>query len=47
MKTGPMATLDYTDTSTARLDVEFYFAAAHRLPRYVATISAATQPVEQ
>ena len=29
-----MATLDYTDATTARLDVEFYFAAAHRLPRY-------------
>jgi 6-pyruvoyltetrahydropterin/6-carboxytetrahydropterin synthase len=25
---------DYTDRRTMRLDVEFYFAAAHRLPRY-------------
>jgi len=29
-----MATIDYTDGRRARLDVEFYFAAAHRLPRY-------------
>jgi len=29
-----MATIDYTDRHRARLDVEFYFAAAHRLPRY-------------
>ncbi|HSB19198.1 MAG TPA: 6-carboxytetrahydropterin synthase QueD [Anaeromyxobacteraceae bacterium] len=29
-----MATIDYTDTRRARLEVEFYFAAAHRLPRY-------------
>jgi 6-pyruvoyltetrahydropterin/6-carboxytetrahydropterin synthase len=29
-----MAALDYTDTRRMRLDVEFYFAAAHRLPRY-------------
>ena len=29
-----MATIDYTDRRRARLDVEFYFAAAHRLPRY-------------
>jgi 6-pyruvoyltetrahydropterin/6-carboxytetrahydropterin synthase len=29
-----MATIDYTDRRTMRLDVEFYFAAAHRLPRY-------------
>jgi 6-pyruvoyltetrahydropterin/6-carboxytetrahydropterin synthase len=29
-----MATIDYTDVRRARLDVEFYFAAAHRLPRY-------------
>jgi 6-pyruvoyltetrahydropterin/6-carboxytetrahydropterin synthase len=29
-----MATLDYADPHRARLDVEFYFAAAHRLPRY-------------
>lgn len=29
-----MATIDYTDKRRARLDVEFYFAAAHRLPRY-------------
>jgi len=29
-----MATLDYRDRHRARLDVEFYFAAAHRLPRY-------------
>jgi 6-pyruvoyltetrahydropterin/6-carboxytetrahydropterin synthase len=29
-----MATVDYTDTRRMRLDVEFYFAAAHRLPRY-------------
>ena len=26
--------IDYTDTRRMRLDVEFYFAAAHRLPRY-------------
>jgi 6-pyruvoyltetrahydropterin/6-carboxytetrahydropterin synthase len=25
---------DYTDRRKMRLDVEFYFAAAHRLPRY-------------
>jgi 6-pyruvoyltetrahydropterin/6-carboxytetrahydropterin synthase len=25
---------DYTDARKMRLDVEFYFAAAHRLPRY-------------
>jgi 6-pyruvoyltetrahydropterin/6-carboxytetrahydropterin synthase len=29
-----MATIDYTDRGRMRLDVEFYFAAAHRLPRY-------------
>ena len=29
-----MATIDYTDRRPMRLDVEFYFAAAHRLPRY-------------
>ena len=29
-----MATIDYTDACRMRLDVEFYFAAAHRLPRY-------------
>jgi 6-pyruvoyltetrahydropterin/6-carboxytetrahydropterin synthase len=29
-----MATIDYVDRRRARLDVEFYFAAAHRLPRY-------------
>jgi 6-pyruvoyltetrahydropterin/6-carboxytetrahydropterin synthase len=29
-----MATIDYTDQRRMRLDVEFYFAAAHRLPRY-------------
>jgi 6-pyruvoyltetrahydropterin/6-carboxytetrahydropterin synthase len=29
-----MATIDYTDTRRARLEVEFHFAAAHRLPRY-------------
>ena len=29
-----MATIDYTDRRRMRLDVEFYFAAAHRLPRY-------------
>jgi len=29
-----MATFDYTDRRRMRLDVEFYFAAAHRLPRY-------------
>jgi len=29
-----MATVDYADTRRMRLDVEFYFAAAHRLPRY-------------
>jgi 6-pyruvoyltetrahydropterin/6-carboxytetrahydropterin synthase len=27
-------TIDYQDTRRARLEVEFYFAAAHRLPRY-------------
>jgi 6-pyruvoyltetrahydropterin/6-carboxytetrahydropterin synthase len=26
--------IDYTDARRARLDVEFHFAAAHRLPRY-------------
>jgi len=29
-----MATIDYTDVRRMRLDVEFRFAAAHRLPRY-------------
>jgi 6-pyruvoyltetrahydropterin/6-carboxytetrahydropterin synthase len=29
-----MATIDYTDRGRMRLDVEFQFAAAHRLPRY-------------
>jgi 6-pyruvoyltetrahydropterin/6-carboxytetrahydropterin synthase len=29
-----MKPIDYTDRRRARLDVEFYFAAAHRLPRY-------------
>lgn len=29
-----MPTIDYTDGRRMRLDVEFYFAAAHRLPRY-------------
>jgi 6-pyruvoyltetrahydropterin/6-carboxytetrahydropterin synthase len=29
-----MGTIDYTDARTMRLDVEFAFAAAHRLPRY-------------
>ncbi len=29
-----MAAIDYTDPRRMRLDVEFYFAAAHRLPRY-------------
>ncbi len=29
-----MPTIDYTDAQRARLEVEFYFAAAHRLPRY-------------
>ena len=29
-----MATIDYTAARRMRLDVEFYFAAAHRLPRY-------------
>ena len=29
-----MTPIDYTDTRRARLDVEFHFAAAHRLPRY-------------
>jgi len=29
-----MPTIDYTDAHRARLEVEFYFAAAHRLPRY-------------
>jgi len=29
-----MSTIDYTDVRRMRLDVEFYFAAAHRLPRY-------------
>ena len=29
-----MPTIDYADSGRARLDVEFSFAAAHRLPRY-------------
>ncbi len=29
-----MSAIDYTDAQRARLDVEVYFAAAHRLPRY-------------
>jgi len=29
-----MATIDYQDVRRARLEVEFSFAAAHRLPRY-------------
>ena len=29
-----MPVIDYTDRRRMRLDVEFYFAAAHRLPRY-------------
>jgi 6-pyruvoyltetrahydropterin/6-carboxytetrahydropterin synthase len=29
-----MSGIDYTDARRMRLDVEFYFAAAHRLPRY-------------
>jgi 6-pyruvoyltetrahydropterin/6-carboxytetrahydropterin synthase len=29
-----MGTIDYLDTRRMRLDVEFTFAAAHRLPRY-------------
>jgi 6-pyruvoyltetrahydropterin/6-carboxytetrahydropterin synthase len=29
-----MPVIDYTDKRPMRLDVEFYFAAAHRLPRY-------------
>src|SRR5215208_6327866 len=29
-----MATIDYVDRRRMRLDVEFTFAAAHRLPRY-------------
>jgi len=29
-----MAAIDYTDRRRMRLDVEFHFAAAHRLPRY-------------
>jgi 6-pyruvoyltetrahydropterin/6-carboxytetrahydropterin synthase len=29
-----MPTIDYTDRRRMRLDVEFNFAAAHRLPRY-------------
>jgi len=29
-----MGTIDYTDRRRMRLDVEFTFAAAHRLPRY-------------
>jgi len=29
-----MATVDYIDARRARLEVEFHFAAAHRLPRY-------------
>jgi 6-pyruvoyltetrahydropterin/6-carboxytetrahydropterin synthase len=31
---GGMAAIDYLDVRRMRLDVEFYFAAAHRLPRY-------------
>jgi 6-pyruvoyltetrahydropterin/6-carboxytetrahydropterin synthase len=29
-----MSPIDYADASRARLEVEFTFAAAHRLPRY-------------
>jgi 6-pyruvoyltetrahydropterin/6-carboxytetrahydropterin synthase len=29
-----MGAIDYRDVRRARLDVEFHFAAAHRLPRY-------------
>ncbi len=29
-----MPTIDYVDARRARLEVEFHFAAAHRLPRY-------------
>jgi 6-pyruvoyltetrahydropterin/6-carboxytetrahydropterin synthase len=29
-----MAAIDYLDRRRARLEVEFHFAAAHRLPRY-------------
>jgi 6-pyruvoyltetrahydropterin/6-carboxytetrahydropterin synthase len=29
-----MVPIDYTDPRRARLEVEFHFAAAHRLPRY-------------
>jgi 6-pyruvoyltetrahydropterin/6-carboxytetrahydropterin synthase len=29
-----METIDYRDARRARLEVEFHFAAAHRLPRY-------------
>ncbi len=29
-----MGPIDYTDVRRARLEVEFQFAAAHRLPRY-------------
>lgn len=29
-----MSLVDFTDPARMRLDVEFYFAAAHRLPRY-------------
>jgi 6-pyruvoyltetrahydropterin/6-carboxytetrahydropterin synthase len=29
-----MSAIDYRDVGRARLDVEFHFAAAHRLPRY-------------
>ncbi len=29
-----MSAIDYRDVWRARLDVEFHFAAAHRLPRY-------------
>ncbi|HYQ80140.1 MAG TPA: 6-carboxytetrahydropterin synthase QueD [Anaeromyxobacteraceae bacterium] len=29
-----MGTIDYTDRRRMRLEVEFHFAAAHRLPRY-------------
>ncbi len=29
-----MATIDYADARRTRLEVEFTFAAAHRLPRY-------------
>src|SRR5512137_2574338 len=29
-----MAAIDYVDVRRMRLDVEFHFAASHRLPRY-------------